>query len=320
MRTILLLMLVIPTGLYALDYETLTVTDAGKPLTAGDIRILSIHHLHATTMNEQHMVELSGLAWSEDEQTLYAINDRGSLFHFRLSLTGDKISQIDLKRAYVLRGQNGTVLIPPYNDSEGLHILRADNGITGDEKLLVSFEGQPRLQWHKPNGDFLHYEPLPEHLLEHTSYSHGNEALESVTIHKQLGVLTAPELPLVTAEQEKVTFYSSNGRRYEIPRDRQQGLSVCAIESMDDGSLMILLRRHRWLSPNWETELQRITAGTGSTLNTTRLANLKSDGKIPVDNYEGLAHHKANRFFMVSDNNNMFFQKTLLIYFEITDG
>ena len=320
MRAILLLMLAIPTGLSALDYETLAATDAGKSLTAGNIRILSIHHLHATTMNEQDMVELSGLAWSEDEQILYAINDRGSLFHFGLSFSGDKISQIDLKRAYALKEQNGTALDRPYNDSEGLHILRADNGRTGDEKLLVSFEGQPRLQWHKPNGDFLHYEPLPQYLLDHTSYSHDNEALESVTIHKELGVLTAPELPLVTAEQEKVTFYSSHGRRYEIPRDRQQELSVCAIESMDDGSLIILLRRHRWLSPNWETELQRITPGIDSTLNTTRLANFNSDGKIPVDNYEGLAHHKANRFFMISDNNNMFFQKTLLIYFEITDG
>jgi hypothetical protein len=37
-----------------------------------------------------------------------------------------------------------------------------------------------------------------------------------------------------------------------------------------------------------------------------------------IDNSEGLTRHKGNRFFMVSDNNDLFVQRTLLLYFELT--
>ncbi len=322
MRAVLFFVLVLlpDSSLHAFDYEELEVIENGKPLIADGIRILSLHNLFTTTMNDLDMVELSGLAWSEDEQILYAISDRGALFHFGLSFAGDKISEIELKRAYALRNQDGVVLPHPYSDSEGLHILKADNGRLGDEELLVSFENKPRLQWHKPNGDFLRYELLPEYLLKHTSYHRRSRALEAVTIHNNLGVLVIPELPLAQANRDKVTFYGADDRRYEIPRDRQQGFSVCAVESMDDGSLILLLRRHRLFPLTWEIELQRIVPDTGSVFNITRRVNLKADGKVPVDNYEGLTHHRANRFFMVSDNNGFLLQRTLLVYFEVAGG
>ena len=39
-----------------------------------------------------------------------------------------------------------------------------------------------------------------------------------------------------------------------------------------------------------------------------------------IDNFEGLTRHKGNRFFMVSDNNDLFVQRTLLLYFEIVEN
>ena len=38
-----------------------------------------------------------------------------------------------------------------------------------------------------------------------------------------------------------------------------------------------------------------------------------------IDNFEGLTRHKGNRFFMVSDNNDLFVQRTLLLYFELAE-
>ena len=38
-----------------------------------------------------------------------------------------------------------------------------------------------------------------------------------------------------------------------------------------------------------------------------------------IDNFEGLTRHKGNHFFMVSDNNDLFVQRTLLLYFELVD-
>ena len=36
-----------------------------------------------------------------------------------------------------------------------------------------------------------------------------------------------------------------------------------------------------------------------------------------LDNFEGLAHYRGRRYFMVSDDNRSPLQKTLLVYFEI---
>jgi hypothetical protein len=38
-----------------------------------------------------------------------------------------------------------------------------------------------------------------------------------------------------------------------------------------------------------------------------------------VDNFEGIAHHRDNRYFLVSDDNNSALQSTVLVYFEILD-
>jgi hypothetical protein len=38
-----------------------------------------------------------------------------------------------------------------------------------------------------------------------------------------------------------------------------------------------------------------------------------------VDNFEGLSRHRGNHFFMVSDDNDLFVQQTLLLYFELLE-
>jgi hypothetical protein len=38
-----------------------------------------------------------------------------------------------------------------------------------------------------------------------------------------------------------------------------------------------------------------------------------------IDNFEGLARHRGNRFFLVSDDNDLFLQRSLLMYFELLD-
>jgi hypothetical protein len=36
-----------------------------------------------------------------------------------------------------------------------------------------------------------------------------------------------------------------------------------------------------------------------------------------MDNFEGLAHHEGNRYFMISDDGRNPLQRTILMYFEI---
>ncbi len=302
----------------ALDYEVIDVVDEnGQAIEIGKIRFMSAHHLFTTEMNDQEMVELSGLAWSEDEQRLYAISDHGSIFHFDLTFTEKAISGIRLANAYALKDVAGDDLSYPYSDSEGLHIVNANNGIPGDEELLVSFENKPRLQWHKPDGTFLKRGKLPSYLEKHASYYRRTKALESVTIHPDHGVLTVPEKPLEDAEWDEVVLYAADGGQFSLPRDSYRDASVCAIEILDDGQVLLLKRKHRLLAPTWEIELQRASIKQNEKGKIEPLMNIKVGDAVPVDNYEGLTRHKGNRFLMISDNNEHFMQRTVLVYFEL---
>ncbi|MDO8705862.1 MAG: hypothetical protein Q7J84_13040, partial [Sulfuricaulis sp.] len=52
-------------------------------------------------------------------------------------------------------------------------------------------------------------------------------------------------------------------------------------------------------------------------LNPETLLSMSSKDGFQIDNFEGLARHKGNRFFLVSDNNDLFVQRSLLMYFEL---
>jgi hypothetical protein len=49
------------------------------------------------------------------------------------------------------------------------------------------------------------------------------------------------------------------------------------------------------------------------------LAKLDSFKGWHIDNFEGLTKVDKNRYLMVSDDNGNFFQKTLLVFFEVID-
>ena len=46
---------------------------------------------------------------------------------------------------------------------------------------------------------------------------------------------------------------------------------------------------------------------------------MRTDKGWMIDNFEGLTRVAPHRYLMVSDDNDNFFQKTLLIYFEVKD-
>ena len=64
---------------YRIAPETWNNADAQHIKLRGTIRLP--HHW----LNGVNVTELSGIAWDETEKVLYAINDRGSLFHLKLT-------------------------------------------------------------------------------------------------------------------------------------------------------------------------------------------------------------------------------------------
>jgi hypothetical protein len=60
-------------------------------------------------------------------------------------------------------------------------------------------------------------------------------------------------------------------------------------------------------------------APADTTLAVETLVNLDTGKGFQIDNFEGIARHQGKRFFLISDNNDFFLQRTLLLYFELLE-
>lgn len=97
------------------------------------------------TVNGVKISELSGLAWDQDEQLLYAISDKGAIFHFKLDIQGKRLTAAEAVYAANLMDKDGERIKKGRRDSEGLTLMNANNGKTGDSQLVIAFEGIPRI-------------------------------------------------------------------------------------------------------------------------------------------------------------------------------
>jgi hypothetical protein len=88
---------------------------------------------------------------------------------------------------------------------------------------------------------------------------------------------------------------------------------------MDDGNILVLERSYTGLTNPLVITLKKVFIKNSQNrmCKTKILAKLSSHEGWEVDNFEGLARVGKNRYVMVSDDGDNFFQKTLLIYFEI---
>lgn len=267
-------------------------------------------------INGLKLTELSGLAWDEDEGILYAVSDKGYLFHFQPILLKKTLTSIHYHGAYQLRNREGRKL--PSRDSEGLALLKGRNGIKGDSELVIAFERVPSVGRFTSTGEWLGNYILPTPLQQIKNYSYRNTALESVTIHPQFGMLTAPEWPL-RGNKGKIIIYAQNGQQWAFPHHPAPNSAVVALEALPNGSILVLERAFVSKFRPLIISLRHITLSTCQ-LNTCPLKKIfifNNSRGWRIDNFEGLTRYRANTFFMVSDNNDNPFQRTLLNYFEI---
>jgi len=282
----------------------------------GGIRLHGVLVLPSLEVNGLRLSQLSGLAWDDRAGILYTVSDKGALFGLKPEFHNDRLSGVTLvSAAALLDPLNGKRVKYRRSDAEGLDILNSRR-TTGDAELLVSFEGVPRIARHRPDGSVIGEVALNPPLNEIHQYRY-NQMLEAVCAHPREGILTAPETPL-TADQGAPRLYRLDGRSWRLPETRG---GIVAMECLPDGALLVLERDFSPLSLRTVITLRNITlpAGTppGQLLDGRVIATLDSSEGLRIDNFEGLARHRNRRFFMVSDNNDLFLQRTLLVYFEI---
>jgi hypothetical protein len=281
------------------------------------IRLLGVLELPARTINGLRFAGLSDLAWDDDDGILYAVSDKGYLFGLHPGFRNGQLVDVALKSAAALVDARTRKPVKwRRSDAEGLDILNGRNGRPGDAELVVSFEGEPRIARYRPDGRFLADIPLSAPLSDILQYRY-NKMLEAVCVHPREGTLTAPEEPL-NGDRGTTRLYRSDGRSWRIPASRG---GIVALECLPDGNVLVLERDFSSLTLRWTITLRRLRLPAGTAPDTLLAADtitvLDSHDGLRIDNFEGLTRHHGNRFFMVSDDNDVFVQRTLLVYFEL---
>ena len=283
----------------------------------GKLRPRGMLELPSQKFGDLTLSQLSDLAWDDDDGVLYALSDKGMLFGLRPVFRNERLVDVQLvSAARLIDPKTRKPVKYRRSDSEGLDIIKGRNGRKGDAELLVSFEGEPRLARHRPDGSVIAEVPLASPLKDLGQYRY-NRMLEAVCIHPREGILTAPEEPLLV-DNGQSRLYRTDGRFWNLPKLRG---GIVALECLPDGDLLLLEREFSPLTLHLRSTLHRlrlpVNTPPGSLLKSETLATLDNSDGLHTDNFEGLARHRGNRFFMVSDNNDVFVQRTLLMYFEL---
>ena len=323
-RAILLATLLLAGVAFGADRFNLSSThDVGERYM--DMRLLGTVEIPDDPVDGIRVDEMSGLAWDEDEGLLYALSNRGKLFHLKPEFDDNgRLVDVQVLAAHRLRTRYGRKLKKPHRDTEGLSLLKATNGKRGDTELLISFEREPKIARFDNHGYEIKALPLPPPLDDADRYDTTNHGLESVTVHPRHGILTAPEVPL--RGSDGITLYSLDGEQWRIPAFPVADNSIVGMETMPNGDLLLLERAFSSMLSPIVVSLHRVrlddTCRGGDrqpaqSCASRPVAIMSSAKGWDLDNFEGLARHRGNRYFMVSDNNRFWLQRTLLSYFEV---
>lgn len=292
--------------------------------TIGGLRPLGMLDIPGQKFDNLSLSQLSGLSWDEDDGVLYALSDKGALFHLRPVFDGELLTGLELLKALPLR-EVGTGKPLTWrsgrSDTEGLDILHGHNGRGDDAELIISFERKPRIVRFRPDGQAIDEIPLPAPLTQTGAYTSANRMLEAVCHDPALGVLTTPEAPLLGERKGYTRIYSVHGQSWLYPL--HNGNNISALECLGDGRVLVLERDFGRLFGHATAALRLAVLPAKSKIDTpvgvSTVVTLDAAAGHLIDNFEGLTRHRGRRFFMVSDDNDLFIQRTLLLYFELPD-
>jgi len=306
----------------ALETRQVTLSQNLKPGDrVGRLRFLGMLELSEVTRDSRRLSQLSGLAWDDDDGILYALSDKGSLFHLQPLFEGDILTGVKLLQSLPLRELGSDKPLRGWRiDAEGLDIVNGRNGRRDDAEILIGTERVPQIMRFRPDGYAIGQHALPAPADKAGSFRDPNKMLEAVCVDSTHGVLAMPEVPLKDEREGYTRIFSVTGSSWLYPS--APGDRITAMECLGKGEVMVLQQNYQTPFSQIIVMLRRVQLAPGSPtqpLKPETIVTLDSNKGFQIDNFEGLARHRGNRFFMVSDNNDLFVQRTLLMYFELLD-
>jgi len=298
-------------GLLQAGISSVNIMPALKDNHFMRIKILDQKQLSFSHIDGVKFSEISDVAYNKKSKILYLISDEGRLFTFKATFS-QKIEELKPLGAVRVTKRNGKKFKKWRRDTEGMAL---------DEKgrLLISFEGKPRVALFDTKGHMIKRYTLPVSLRSKGSYRTPNKSLEALALHPKYGILTVAEWPLKKYHKKEQTIYALSGKRWHFKAEPEAKSAVSAIEVMDDGNILVLERSFTGLLNPFIVTLKKVYLDKCSkrVCKSEVLAKMNTHKGWSVDNFEGLAKVGNHRYIMVSDDNDNFFQRTLLIYFEV---
>jgi len=287
-----------------------------EQLELDNFKLLGLVKLDQTAGQDYPLMEFSGLAWDHDQETLIILSDRGFLIHTKPIFDGDRLLDLKLLSYHFLKTKNGKKLVHAFADSEGLALLNSNNNIKGDTELIVSFERNPRIIQYTSSGEYISRHTLNNKLDDIQNYSGANKALEAITLHKDYKIITGPERPLKNSKSNLLSLHSLKSDTWQFSPENENHGSLVGLTTLPDGRLIALERIYFNIFAGVSNAIHLITLSPDD-LQIQKVSKLNPSASYFNDNFEGISWHKANRFFIISDDNDSPLQKTLLVYFEI---
>lgn len=303
-----------PTAWTALFLAAAIVGASAGEIAIPRLEVLDGFEIPATGALSVGVEELSGLAWDQDEKLLYAASDGGLLHQFRLELEGDRIVRIEHVFSAPLAAPLGAGTA---TNAEGLAALNGDNGKPGDTELLIAFEDGPAIARFTPAGQWIANVVLPGPLADASNYARKNSRLESVTVDKAHGVLTAPERPLRGGSAALHKLYAADGETWAFSAVEPEG-RIKAIETMADGNLLVLERTEEEGRPH-RARLRYLDLAACAAAAECNARDLTADPDPRfIDNFEGMARLSDDLVLIVTDRTKKDAEPASFALFKVT--
>lgn len=284
-----------------------------EKLRENNFNLLGALELKSSFSTYQRINEFSGIAWDNDEQSLILLSDRGFVVHSKPVFKEDKLSDLLFSSYHQLLDNKGKPLRYKPSDSEGLALINSNNNRFNDTELLVSFERVPRVVRYSTDGKILAKEKINNLLNDIKSYQSENKSMEAITLHQQYKVITGPEKTL--DKNETLSLHDLDKKEWAFNADNKKHGSLVGLTTLPNNKLIALERIFPGIFAGVTNVIHLITLQENSLIQEKLVKLNPADGFN--ENFEGITWHKENRFFMISDDNENMFQRSLLIYFEI---
>lgn len=256
--------------------------------------------------------EISDIAYEPKEDILYAISDKGMLYHLKLIVKNNKIIALKPLRAFFLKDQYGKQLLKPRRDAEGMSLIYDKDEVS----ILISFEREVNIIQFSKEGIYIKSLALPKELQKRFSFRGKNSMLESLSYDSKKGFITAPERSLRVSPKGMHGLYTKEGLLCYYPPSSLK-MCVTEIEHIDENRLLVLERYFSFFDFSFEINLKKIDLSNieNSVCKVEDIVHMDSQKGWNIDNFEGLTRYKDKLFLMISDSNSMPFEKTILTLF-----